>query len=87
MAVALFGAAGLAWLVAVVSWVMALGHRAEGVTLGAMLTQGMKAFDPASFRESGQPHRRRFVKAFLVFMALIVAAVGVAVATTAAGGG
>jgi len=80
---AVFGAlAFVAWLVAAVSWVLALGHRAEGVSLGTLLMNGIKAFDPASFTEAGQVHQRRFVRAFGAFFLFVFLAAGVGVASS-----
>ncbi len=64
----------VAWLVAVVSFVRALSHRAEGVSLGALLFQGMKVFDARSFTPEGQRHQKRFLIGFTVFFAIVVAA-------------
>jgi hypothetical protein len=75
--------AGIAWLVAVVSWIMALNHRADEVTLGSLLINGIKAFDPASFDEKGRVHQKRFVRAFGAFFLFLFLAVGVGVLSSA----
>ena len=77
------GAAAVAWLVAAVSWLISLGHLAEGMTLGKMLFQGYRAFDPKSYAESGRPHHRRFLIATGVFFLLILAALALSAATGA----
>ncbi len=70
----------LCWFVAAVSWIRALGHLAEGVTIGAMIFAGVKAFDPQSFTPQGRVHQTRFLKAFVGFFVFlfISAAVGIA---------
>ena len=60
------------WLVAFGSWVMAVRHRAEGVSLASMLLEGMRMFDSESFTAEGQRYQQWFFRAFIAFMCCIM---------------
>jgi len=70
-----FALAGMAWLVAFASWVLAIKHRKPEITLGSLLASGLRAFDPSNFTDAGRAHQRRFLAAFAVFFAAIAAGV------------
>ena len=55
------------WLVCVGSALMALGDLAPSVSVGTMMVQGHRFFDPDSFGEQGQVHQVRFMKYFAGF--------------------
>ena len=65
--------AGGAWLVALVSWVLAVKHRKPEISLSSLLFSGLRAFDPANFTEAGRAHQRRFLVAFVVFFVTALA--------------
>jgi hypothetical protein len=73
--VVVFLVAGIAWLVALVSWVLAVRNRKPDVSLASLLFSGLRAFDATNFTEAGRPHQRRFVIAFASFFAAVIAGV------------
>jgi hypothetical protein len=76
IAVLVIGAcAGLAWLVAVVSWLLAVSHRKPEVSLARLVFSGMAAFDPNNFTDVGRRHQKRFLIAFLIFFLSCIAGV------------
>lgn len=73
IAVRVWGAiAAAAWLFAVANWVLALGHRAEGVSLSTLLLQGQKSFDSENFTGPGKGYQRRFMLGLGVFFLCVV---------------
>lgn len=67
--------AACAWLIAMASWVLAVGHRKPEVKLTTLLLAGYKSFDADNFTPEGQRHQRRFVLAFAGFFLCVVAGV------------
>lgn len=55
------------WVLCVGSALMALGDLAPSVSVGTMMVQGHRFFDPDSFGEQGQVHQERFMKGFAGF--------------------
>jgi hypothetical protein len=73
--VALLGAgAFVSWIVAVVSAIAMVKHRAPGISIAYLATHGGAFFRAESFTPSAAPHRRRFVRAFVTFFAILLAA-------------
>ena len=70
----LMAAAVASWLVAAVSALLALQDRAPGLSIGTLMGQGHRFFDPDSFGEAGKVHQGRMLKAFggfFVFLFLL----------------
>jgi hypothetical protein len=65
------------WLFALVCWIRALSHRAEGVTLGSLLFHGIRSFDKRSFTPEGQRHQRGFLIGFCLFGVCIFVMIGI----------
>lgn len=59
------------WLFAVVHWIKAVRRRRPEISLSALLTQGFKSFDPASFTPEGGHHQKKFLRGMLLFFGFI----------------
>lgn len=57
----------LSWAVAVISWMLALGHRRPDLSIGQFLFRGYLIFSGANFTDAGQAHQKRFLLGFLAF--------------------
>jgi len=73
----------LAFAVALVSAWKMTRHRADGVSLWRLATNGRLFYSGQGFKPEAEPDRRRFLAAALVFLAalLVGAACGVALAS------
>jgi hypothetical protein len=69
--------AAMAWLVAFLSTMAMMKHRAAGITRLYLVTHGAAFFGTSKFRPSAAPHRRRFLMACAAFfgLALLLATV------------
>lgn len=87
LATVIFGCAGVAWIVALVSGIRMVKNRAPGVTIGYLATHGIAFFRDTHFTAAAALHRRRLYIAFAVFVALVVAGavVGAVAASPAQG--
>jgi hypothetical protein len=65
-------AAGVSWLVAMISSIAMLKHRAPGVSIMYLMVHGMAFFRGDSFTEGAARHRKRFLRAFAGFFLCIV---------------
>lgn len=75
----LFGVAAFAaWLSAAVHGFWSLAHLSGRKSLGALLVQGIEWFNSENFTERGQVLQRRFIRSFVAFFVLVLAAVGIA---------
>lgn len=77
--------AAVCWLVAAVSAVLALQDRAPGLSVGTLMVQGHRFFDPDSFGEVGKVHQARMAKAFGGFFVVLFLLLGMMFATTEMG--
>jgi hypothetical protein len=65
-------AAGVAWLVAFISGMAMIKHRAPGVSIFYLLSHGIAFFGRSHFTAGAAPHRSRFLLGFALFFTCIV---------------
>lgn len=75
----------LAFVVAAAAALAMARHRAPGVTCWRLATNGMLFFSGKGFTAAAEPHRKRFLRAFLLFfLALLLGAVAAILLSTTA---
>ena len=72
-------AAFSAWLYSAYHWLQSINHRADGVSLGKLLVNGIAALDEGNFKESGHPHVRGLKRGMVAFFVCVLLIMLVAV--------